>query len=221
MKDFFKKLLFGSQRPNRILSGVSGGMMTNYDPGDRAMHLMGLYEREIYPFLRRGIERADTLIDIGANDGYYGLAFAKYKKKELILCEPGLEKEVLRSNLSLNGLQENVDFILIDKFVSGITNDKEISINDLVGNKKKVFILMDIEGAEKNVIDGFDFKTDAEIDWVIETHSLKIEEDIVNALVLHGYRVSIIKNAWWRFIFPEKRPLAHNRWLFATKGRLH
>jgi len=28
----------------------------------------------------------------------------------------------------------------------------------------------------------------------------------------------IIKDAWWRVIVPEMRPIEHNRWLWATKN---
>ena len=193
-------------------------MLTNYDPMDRSLHLLGLYEREIYSFLKKGINRADTLIDIGANDGYYGLAFAKFKGKEIILCEPGqTEKANLISNLGLNDLQEKRDFTLVDKFVTRTSSLNEISIQDLLRSKKKVFILMDVDGGEQQVIEGFDFSQNIEVAWLIETHSKELEESIVRILETNGYKVRIIKNAWWRMFVPEMRPLAHNRWMYAVK----
>ena len=218
MKELVKKIFFNTSKPNRIFSGVSSGMMTHYDPKDRAMHLLGLYEREIYTYLKKGMEGAETLIDIGANDGYYGLAFVKQKGKEIILCEPGAERKALVENLKLNGCIEKTDFVLIDKFVSDFSGGNKISINDLVKNKNKIFILMDIEGAEQKVVEGFDFRKNDQVIWLIETHALAIEERLIQLLETEGYHVFIIRNAWWRKFIPEKRPLAHNRWLYAEKS---
>jgi hypothetical protein len=219
MKRILKKLFFSSTKPNRILSGVSSGMLTNYDPKDRTLHLLGLYEREIYPFLEKAMKRSETLVDIGANDGYYAVAFAKQGGKKVIVCEPSpIEKAKLIQNMNLNGFKEMKDFVLIDKFVSDKSNDKEISINELIGDRKSALILIDVDGGEKKIIEGFNFNSGVSIDWLIETHTIELEEAIVALLISKGYVVSIIRSAWWRLIFPEQRPLPHNRWLFATKN---
>ena len=217
MKKFIKQLFFSSQRPNKILSGVSSGMITNYNPQDRTLHLLGLYEREIYPYLKRSMARAETLVDIGANDGYYGLAFIKNTGKEVILCEPGDEKKNLRKNLKLNGFDEGKDYTLVDKFVSNRTGATEISLNDLLKNRQKIFILMDVDGGEQQIIENYNFPQEIKIDWLIETHSVQLEENVRNVLLSKGYKVKIIDSAWWRFFLPEKRPLAHNRWMYAVK----
>lgn len=217
MKKLLKAILFKTGRPNKIFSGVSSGMLTNYGPNDRTLHLLGLYEREIYPYLNRSIAGAETLIDIGANDGYYGLAFAKYKGKEIILCEPSDQKDNLRKNLLLNGFKENKDYMLVDKFVSDGSDETDISINELIMNKKKVFILMDVDGGEQQIIENCKFPPDIKIDWLIETHSAQLEENVRKVLLSNGYKIKIIDSAWWRFFFPEKRPLAHNRWMYAIK----
>jgi hypothetical protein len=217
MKKFLKEIFFSSQGPNKILSGVSAGMIANYNPQDRTLHLLGLYEREIYPYLIKSMSKADTLVDIGANDGYYGLAFAKHIGKEVILCEPGDEKENLRTNLKLNGFDEGKDYTLVTKFVSNCTSDTEISLNELLKDKQKIFILMDVDGGEQNIVEHYTFSSTVKIDWLIETHSLELEENVNNILVKNGYTVKIIRNAWWRRLAPEKRPLAHNRWMYAVK----
>ena len=217
MKKFIKQLFFSSQRPNKILSGVSSGMITNYNPQDRTLHLLGLYEREIYPYLKRSMARAETLVDIGANDGYYGLAFVKHVGKEVILCEPGDEKENLKKNLKLNGFGEGKDYTLVDKFVSNRTGATEISLNELLKNRQKIFILMDVDGGEQDIVEHYTFSSAVKIDWLIETHSLELEQNVSNVLMKNGYKVKIIGNAWWRKFVPEKRPLAHNQWMYAVK----
>jgi hypothetical protein len=32
-----------------------------------------------------------------------------------------------------------------------------------------------------------------------------------------GYTCRVIKNAWWRLLIPEQRPIEHNRWFIAEK----
>lgn len=218
MKSIIKRLLF-SKKTNRILSGVSSGMLANYDPKHRTIHLLGLYEREIYPFITKSIKKADTLIDVGANDGYYGLAFLKYKGKDVVLCEPNVEEQQkLLDNLTLNNFKQDVDFKLINKFVTGNTNSDEVTLNELVKNKKNVFVLIDVDGGEQKIVEGFDFNSNVNVEWLIETHSIELEKSIVQTLTGHKFNVKIIDSAWWRVFVPELRPIPHNRWLYASKA---
>jgi hypothetical protein len=79
-----------------------------------------------------------------------------------------------------------------------------------------VFILVDIDGGEFELLNscgnGFDFRN---CTWLIETHSRELEMNCARFLNEKNYKVTIIKNAWWRSVIPEKRPLEHNRWLYA------
>ncbi|HTH57615.1 MAG TPA: hypothetical protein VL728_16305 [Cyclobacteriaceae bacterium] len=219
MKRFLKKILFNETPPNVIRFGVAKGMKVSYGINDRTLHLLGLYETEIYPFLRKGMESADTLIDIGANDGYYALAFLKTKKKRIILCEPGPIVSDLRKNLMLNNRTEDESVVIQTKLVSNRSNEKEIAINDLVNGASRPFILMDVDGVEETIVRGYDFELNREkkITWLIETHSLELEDNIKSLLESNSFEVTIIKNAWWRKMIPELRPLAHNRWMYAEQ----
>lgn len=197
---------------------MSRGMLTGYDPTSRSLHLLGLYEREIYDFLQKGILRSRVLVDIGANDGYYALAFLRNRGKEVLLCEPGVERFDLISNLRLNGFVQDRDYTLVDKFVSAKNSAQTVKLNDLIRSNQEHFVLMDIEGAELEIILNFDFGETSRINWLIETHGLDIERQIVTHLRQHQYKVHIIKQAWWRSLIPEQRPLSHNRWLYAERN---
>lgn len=216
MKSFLKHLLFSAGNKQKIISGPSKGMFVKYDINHRSQHLLGVYEREIYPYLRKGIKRSDVLVDIGANDGYYVLAFLKTGKK-VIACEPAEIINELISNASLNNYSEPKDYIierrLIGSAVSAGFVSVELLIKDIGGNK---FFLVDIDGGESDLLnscgDNFDH---ASVTWLIETHSKELEDSCVSFLQKKNYKVTIIKNAWWRRIIPEQRPLDHNRWLYA------
>lgn len=217
MKRVVARILFGEKLVKRVLFGLASGMKVMYDPKNRTQHLLGIYEWEIQPYIKKGIRFADVLIDIGANDGYYGLAFAKHKKKRIILCEPGPIVSSLRENMELNGLKEGLDFEVIEKPVSQTDTEHEISLNSIIKNEKSVFVLIDVDGGEVEILSGFHFNVSTTITWVIETHSQELEHAVANILLERGYSVKIIDKAWWRTLLPEKRPLAHNRWLYAFK----
>ena len=221
MKQLIKRFFFKAAGPNRILFGIAKGMHVNYGIENRTLHLLGLYETEIYPFLRKGMDVSDTLIDIGANDGYYALAFCRHMNgnQKVILCEPGAVVSDLRKNLVLNNLKESATVVIETRLVTEKSNENEVSINELVSSSSAPLILMDVDGVEEVIIRGFDFElnTGKSITWVIETHSAELENNIRSILESHGFKVTIIRNAWWRRWIPEKRPLAHNRWLYAFK----
>ena len=49
---------------------------------------------------------------------------------------------------------------------------------------------------------------------MVETHSAELEVACARFLSEHNQDVRVIKNAWWRTLYPELRPIEHNRWLF-------
>ena len=216
MKKYFKHLLFPDLNKQKILSGPARGMFVKYDVNHRSQHLLGLYEREIYPYLKKGIQKSTVLIDIGANDGYYVLAFLKSGKK-VIACEPGQISDELIYNSNLNGFYESQNFI-IEKRMIGSTISTEFVSGELLVKKvqESTFFLVDIDGGEYDLLGscGKDFDHSASA-WLIETHSKELEDLCSDFLKKRNYKVTIIKNAWWRKIIPEQRPLVHNRWLYA------
>jgi len=216
MKRFLKSLFFPNPLKQRILSGPAKGMYVKYDISSRFQHLCGIYEREIYAYLLKGMNRAKVLIDIGANDGYYIMAFLKSGKK-VIACEPGDVAQEIISNAKLNGYAESDNFIIERRFVGSAAKPGFVSVENLIKNiKPPSFFLVDVDGGEFELLNscGSDFDHTAAI-WLIETHTKELEDNCVDFLRKRNYEVSIIKNAWWRSFIPEQRPLDHNRWLFA------
>ncbi len=217
IKKLIKKFIFPGAGPYKVLLGPSKGMLINYDINNRFLHLTGFYEREIYRFLLKGMKKANLLIDVGANDGYYVLAFLKSGKR-VIACEPGNSSEEIIKNAALNNFYVSDNFILEKKLVGeGNSFENFVSIPNLISSQKKpFFFLVDIDGGELELLNttkfDFDFK---DTYWLIETHSKMLENECRKYLISKGLKVTIIKNAWWRIFIPENRPTDHNRWLFA------
>lgn len=216
MKALIKKLFFNTGNTHKILSGPGKGIVMNYDINNRFQHLLGSYEREIYSYLSNGMRKSNVLIDVGANDGYYVMAFLK-TGKQVIACEPGpMNKEIIK-NAALNGFKEGEHFFLEKRLVGEKKDEQYVTIEELTnGMGNALFFLIDIDGGEFELLsscgDNFNYQNSI---WLIETHSKELEDSCMSFLKERGFAVEIINNKWWRFLLPEQRPLAHNRWLYA------
>jgi hypothetical protein len=77
-------------------------------------------------------------------------------------------------------------------------------------------IKIDVDGAEAAVLRGAPrLLSRKDVTWVVETHSKMLEEECRGIFQAAGLRSRIVRNAWWRAIVPENRPVPHNRWLIA------
>ncbi|MGI9326209.1 MAG: hypothetical protein ACR2PZ_13390 [Pseudomonadales bacterium] len=109
---------------------------------DRAGMLLGLYEQEVLNALVSASEKRSIFIDIGAADGYYGVAAVSQRLFERSLCFEMTQagQSVIRANAELNGVSDLVS-------VYG-----EADIDTLEGipasQRDQSVVLIDIEGAE-------------------------------------------------------------------------
>ncbi len=80
------------------------------------------------------------------------------------------------------------------------------------------FVKIDVDGGELDVLAGMRqlLATHRPVVFV-EVHGVHRERDCAAFLRACGYHVRIVKNAWWRALYPEHRmPVGHNRWLLAV-----
>ncbi|MBD0370041.1 MAG: FkbM family methyltransferase [Pyrinomonadaceae bacterium] len=221
MKQLVKRLILpGGRRLRRLRGGIAGGMLMELDLAHQSQRYFGLDERELLRPLRRLIAECASLIDVGANDGYYTMAFLRSKDKCVVACEPGPAMERLLANARANGYETGERFRAERRLV-GL--DKEgISIAELVKDlPHPVLLKVDIDGGEFELLQSAE-RCDRlhELRWLIETHSPELEKQCVAWLQSHGYRTEIIYNARWRVLLPEERPIEHNRWLLAEHEQL-
>ena|SRR2546428_2661464 len=118
-------------------------------------------------------------------------------------------------NAEANGYQLNKRFFVEKRLVGH--GQGMIGIVDLIRDLPRPILLkVDIDGGEANLLESAEgCKYLQDLRWVIETHSKELEGQCIHWLRFHGYDTRIIRNAFWRCILPEQRPLAHNRWLVA------
>jgi len=177
---------------------------------------VGLDEREIAGVVSRFASAARTLVDVGANDGYYTVGFLSSSAERVIACEPGPACDRLLANAAANGHAPSSRFQLERRLVG--SGDGEIALRELVADSSRpIFFKIDVDGAEWSVlesIEGYSFL--AETLWIVETHSPELENKCLGWFARQNFQTRIIPPAFWRAAIPEQRPLAHNRWLVAT-----
>jgi hypothetical protein len=210
-------------KPRTIRYGAFRGIQLDLSLKHRSQVYLGLYERETHAWLRKFSKGIKTGIDIGAAEGELTLFFLKLTNAEKVLAfEPSpVCLAVLRRNLELNGVDpRTTDRLSINQSLVGCSNSETtISLDSLVSSiQAPCFIKMDVDGAEEDILLGAkEFNRLPGVRWLIETHSEALEKSCLNLLTQAGFQTKVIKNAWWRIILPEVRPIAHNRWLAAWK----
>lgn len=190
----------------RIFSGPFQGMYyvsesvgSSYFP-----KLLGTYEKELQPILEAHKQvRYDKLIVIGAGEGYYAVGFAKKWKRPVLAYEQDPKGRELITRLAL--INKTSVFVK-DLFEEGTDTQSA-----------KDFILMDVEGAEKQLLTPERF-----LEWkssvvVVEVHS----EPIKGLLMERGKYthvntfVPVVPRTMRDFPFKPPFPWLLHRWWWA------
>jgi Methyltransferase FkbM domain len=216
-----QKFVSDERLPRTIVAGAFRGIRMNLNLANQTQLLLGLFERETYPWLYRFSNGIRTAIDIGAASGEYTLFFLKCTNAAMVyVFEPDAAVVPhLKHNLELNRdvVSERV---LISTDRLGRPNLNGIVHLDSLAQEIRppCFIKMDVDGAELDILLGATaINALPDVRWLIETHSSELESKCANQLALAGFKIQIVRNAWWRFVVPELRPGPHNRWLVAWK----
>ena len=219
-----KNLLVSSERkPRRILAGPFKDIVMGLSLRSQTQIYLGLFEKEIHPWLNRLSQGIATAIDIGAAHGEYTLYFLqKTRATKVLAFEPdaGL-LSCLNENLALNGIDQLERLEISTKFVGISNTEHEIRLDSLEPSLHgPCFIKMDVDGAEEKVLNGANtVNALRDVRWLIETHSSQLELLCERILTAAGFQIRIIPNARWRVLVPEQRPIEHNRWLAAWKSK--
>jgi hypothetical protein len=207
----------------RIKSGSFRGLKMELDLSWQSQVYIGLYEREVYPWLNRLSAGVETALDIGAAEGAYTLFFLKKSGAKRVLAFEPLESSLrhLVTNLRLNGLEGDPRLHVRRQFV-GVGSAGETTLDSLLPEISfPCIVKVDVDGPEAEILDGAEglMRCDG-VRWLIETHSRDLERACAAKLAEFGYRVTIVPKARWRAVLPEGRPIEHNQWLVATRERL-
>lgn len=217
MKQLIKKLIVPEGRKvRRLRGGLAKGMLMDLDLQSQSQRYWGLDEREILTPMRRLAKGCRTLVDVGANDGYYTMAFLKSSADRVVACEPGDVSDLLVLNAKRNGFALNDRFSLVARPIG--TGTDCLSMTELLMKlPRPILVKVDIDGGEYDLLQSArDYPFLSETRWLIETHSSELEHQCVEWFRSRGHQTQIIYNARWRVVLPELRPIPHNRWFTAS-----
>lgn len=207
----------------RVAFGPFRGNRQEIDLRSQSQFVLGLWERETYPSVRRAFSRCEWVVDAGSQGGEYVIALLrKAKASQIVAFDPDPEaNEWLRRNLAANGLSEDPRLQLIQAPLGAADDSGCRTVDSLeLDPRRHGFIKIDVEGAELAVLHGAERTLrSGTVDLLIETHEAQLERDCVAFLQSCGYACRVLPNAWWRAFIPDMRPAAHNRWLWATNAR--
>lgn len=205
----------------RLLCGIGKGVVFNIDLASKSQRLFGLEEAEIAPAIMKFAKKAQTIVDIGASDGYYTTVLAVRNPRAKVVAidpEPSM-RERCRKNLEMNGIRLSERISYLSEFVGTGVEFNCVTLDSILKEAKDpICIKIDVDGPELDVLRSAE-KTlrSNECRLVVETHSKILEKDCIKYLESLSYRCRIIKNAWWRLFVPELRPIEHNRWFIAKR----
>ena len=209
------------QEPRQIVFGPFKGITMELSFRHQTQIYLGLFERETHGWLKRLSREIHTAIDIGADRGEYTLLFLMRTKATRVLAfEPSPESlPLLHENLKLNSLADSRRLEISPAMVGDSDGAGRIRLDSLIESiQLPCFIKMDVDGAEAEILKGATaLNRTGGVRWLIETHSIELERECVKQLEAAGFETRIIRNAWWRVVIPELRPIEHNRWLAAWK----
>lgn len=195
-----------------ILSGINRGNKWIAGSGETSTLWIGTYESDHLAALESLVRPGMVVYDIGANVGYYTLAFSRLvgDTGRVYSFEPEANNvRLLRRHLALNQVR-NVTLIQtavsdVDGMVgfSGAQSTGKIasessyqvpsiSLDGFIssGNPPPSFIKMDIEGAESLALAGASrLLSLGSIPWMLATHGDEIRARCCEILAPHGYRL--------------------------------
>lgn len=156
------------QSQERVVSGPFRGLALNLAPVSRRhllSYVLGTTELELQPVLERIIARRyRSILNVGAADGYYAVGLASRSPTTQVTAYEAKEElhPALARIARLNGVEEQIA-------VHGIC-DAQLLSGKL--GRESTLILMDIEGAERAILDPATLPGLRWTDILVETHDV-------------------------------------------------
>ncbi len=201
-------------RPVRF--GIARGAVVPLDFCQHTRLYFGLYEVELNRFLRALCAPGLRSLDVGAQIGFDALILAHLTRAPVISFEAdAVLAQALCATFAANGSVGDLISARHATIARSTGAGSELALDDLVFGEGFVpgLIKIDIDGGEVDALDGARrVLHEIRPHLIVETHSLELERSCGRLMVEAGYRPIIVHQ---RRVWPDYRPIEHNRWLIA------
>jgi hypothetical protein len=237
---------FYSINSKKIIAGPFKGLVleNNRRGSEFKPKFIGTYEQEIWNKLDTFLNNNSPklIFDIGADDGYYSIGFAKYfNNVKVISIELNSEScNHLQKNINNNDDENGIDINILNKKINSFEDIKDILNNSQI---KEILIKCDIEGGEYDLFN-MEFISQLlpfNVFIIIETHlsidhenllisnfnSFDLNVEIIDKELFRPFKKitrlspfsKILLKSFWQSWTNESRP-KFNRWICVTKKTL-
>jgi hypothetical protein len=163
--------LMGVDDELQVLSGEFAGMRYVRDGVGSQLYpkLLGTYELELVPVIRTlNARRLTRIVDVGAAEGFYAVGLARCNPQAVVIAFEATPKgRALVARMALaNGVADRVE-------VRGFCRPRDLA--DAVRDGRGTLVVMDVEGAEAELIDLHRCPGLANSHLLIELHSSIVE----------------------------------------------
>ena len=201
----------------RVPVGLGRGLRLEADPRSTLHTYLGTAEIEIARHLKRFAQPGVKAFDVGSNNGWYAMVFARLTGQQAVAID--FDPECL-ARIERNIARNDADVKLVRAYVTSTVDPSQgtDTLDRLVEEElwPPGLLKIDVEGAELGVLDGARRLLGAQRPHVvIETHGRDVERGCAELLREYGYAPLVVDQ---RRVFKEGRPNPENRWLVA-EGR--
>jgi hypothetical protein len=130
--------------------------------------LLGVYERQLYPFLEVAAQRCDLVIDIGSAEGYFAVGLGRLGNRVVTFDADPHERKICREMAAVNKVSDRVTV------ESWCTPSKLIG---LVERKRRPLVISDIDGGELALFTPEVVSATRHCDLIIEMHGKDVTEN--------------------------------------------
>jgi len=203
---------------NKVLAGPFAGMVLPADKswrdGDFMPKLIGSYESNLREALARAVKREPvTVINVGCAEGYYAVGLARLLPHATVYAfDIATEAGVICARAAgENGVAQRV-------IVDGRCTTEHLT--KMMENPGRTLLVMDCEGAERELLDPARVSGLAKCDVIVETHGADIIAEL-EARFRSSHEVNrIAQGGRDPNEVPALRQLAESdRWLLVDEGR--
>jgi hypothetical protein len=203
-----------------VLAGPFRGARFYSNPQVALRKVFGVYEHELTGWLQRVLPQVDVVIDVGANDGYFTFGSAMAMRRagrpvRVIAIEPSADHvRQLQEARSRNGFSE-AEITIVAGFAGEKDDATGRSLDSVaagIGAREKVFVKVDVEGAEGGVIRGATRLMDPKNFFLIEVHTPELYRSMPPVFAARGIDVHYINQAPHALLGREHR-VETNWWL--------